>query len=83
MQTTPRPPNPHRKGLTLLQPKTLHQIPSGEYVDSGIGSVRSMSRSRGISMSRSSGLTLDKIYDKKHFPNLPTDKQKTTKVEHE
>jgi hypothetical protein len=32
-----------------------------------VRSVRSSSRSRGISMSREGGIRIDKIYDNKHF----------------
>ena len=61
-----------RKGLTLLQqPKTDKHITSGELSDSNLRSVRSSSRSRGISMSRSNGINIDKIYDQRHFPNVP------------
>lgn len=55
-----------KKGIRVTQHHPhLHSqthLPLGEGE-----SVRS-SRSRGISMSRDSGITLDRIYDNKHFP---------------
>lgn len=68
-----RPPVP-KKGIRVTQhhPQlhSLTQLPLGEGE-----SVRS-SRSRGISMSRDSGITLDRIYDSKHFPTANTSRSK-------
>lgn len=62
-----RPPVP-KKGIRVTQHHPhLHsqtQLPLREGE-----SVRS-SRSRGISMSRDSGITLDRIYDNKHFSTV-------------
>ena len=44
-------------------------------------SMRSLSRSRGISISRSTGIQLDKIYDNKHFPPVSAHKNKDQSIE--
>lgn len=62
MNTNQRPPVPHRRGIGIVQSsKTQKNIEDGDF-SSGIASVRSSSRSRGISISRSSGIKMDKIY---------------------
>lgn len=44
-------------------------------------SIRSLSRSRGISISRSTGIQLDKIYDNKHFPPASSHKNNDKSIE--
>ena len=51
--------------------------------NSATGSVQSMTRSRGISISRETGITIDKIYDPKHFlpPKSPQFSNKKSEAE--
>jgi hypothetical protein len=64
-----------KKGIRVLQsPIAIRRERSREKegVDSELRSLHS-SRSKGISMSRESGINLDRIYDAKHFlPPKPT-----------
>lgn len=71
MKISQRPPAAHKKGIKLLQaPQTTKHIESEENTI-GMRSVRSSSRSRGISVSRSNGIKIDRIYEPKHFPPQP------------
>lgn len=52
MKSCERPPNKVRKGIKVLQPAQGNSKMVSEEQSSGVRSVRSSSRSRGISMSR-------------------------------
>lgn len=62
-------PPTNKKGIKVLQSPVairMERSREKEGVDSELRSVQS-SRSKGISMSRESGINLDRIYDAKHF----------------
>ena len=63
---SPRPPLKSKKGIQLVQaPHMKKQTIDSQ--DSAYCSTQSISRSRGISISREYGINIDKIYDQKHF----------------
>ncbi len=70
-------PPPSKKGIRVLQGTValrMERPREKEGFDSELRSLHS-SRSKGISMSRESGINLDRIYDAKHFlPPKPTEK---------
>lgn len=61
---TQRPPLAQRKGITVTAPSSHPPADS-------LRSARSSSRSRGVSISRATGICIDKIYEPKHFPPQP------------
>lgn len=63
---SPRPPIKTKKGIQIVQSPHMHK-PIVDSQDSAYGSTQSISRSRGISISRENGINIDKIYDQKHF----------------
>ena len=67
MKASERPPLKHKKGIQVVQSPQPHPRQSTHMQNSATGSVQSMTRSRGISISRETGITIDKIYDPKHF----------------
>lgn len=67
MKGSDRPPLRHKKGIQVVQASSPHHKISGRLRASGSGSVESLTRSRGISISRETGITMDRIYDFKHF----------------
>lgn len=91
MQASGVPPLHSRKGIKVMQthphlpintPKQskMSEVKEFQQFPSETGSIRS-SRNRGISMSRESGINLDRIYDAKHFlpktsTNLPSSSSK-------
>jgi hypothetical protein len=62
-----RPPMRHKKGIGLVQSPAVSRNGGTEGLSSGMGSTQSVSRTRGISISRETGINIDKIYDSKHF----------------
>ena len=67
MKAFERPPLRHKKGIQIVQSPQPHSKMPHHLQSSANGSIQSMSRSRGISISRETGITIDKIYDPKHF----------------
>lgn len=67
MKASDRPPLKHKKGINIVQSPQARSRESTQMKNSATGSVQSMTRSRGISISRETGITIDKIYDPKHF----------------
>lgn len=63
---SPRPPIKTKKGIQIVQSPHKNK-PMVDSQDSAYGSTQSISRSRGISISRENGINIDKIYDQKHF----------------
>jgi hypothetical protein len=63
---TQRPPLAQRKGITVTAPSSHPPCDS-------LRSARSCSRSRGVSISRATGICIDKIYEPKHFPQPAKD----------
>jgi len=63
---SPRPPIKSKKGIQIVQAPYLKKT-TVESQDSAYGSTQSITRSRGISISRENGINIDKIYDQKHF----------------
>lgn len=81
MYASQRPPIAAKKGIAVVQSsKTQKNIENDEY-DSGVRTLRSSSRSRGISISRSSGIKMDKIYEQKHFPQPSEESQNSKNLE--
>ena len=67
MKPSERPPLKPKKGIQIFQPCSPKPRHQGTFKDSVSASINSQGRSRGISMSRETGITVDKIYDLKHF----------------
>ena len=67
MKLSERPPLRQKKGIHVVQSSNPHSKASNHMKTSATGSIQSMTRSRGISISRETGITIDKIYDPKHF----------------
>jgi hypothetical protein len=70
---SPRPPMKNKKGIQIIQSPSTKKILNHNQ-DSAMGSSQSVTRSRGISISRENGISIDKIYDQKHFlppKNIP------------
>lgn len=63
---SPRPPMKAKKGIQIIQSPSNKKI-LNDNQDSAMGSSQSVTRSRGISISRENGINIDKIYDQKHF----------------
>jgi len=63
---SPRPPMKAKKGIKIIQSPSNKKI-LNDNQDSAMGSSQSVTRSRGISISRENGINIDKIYDQKHF----------------
>lgn len=63
---SPRPPMKVKKGIQIIQSPSTKKIVNDNQ-DSAMGSSQSVTRSRGISISRENGINIDKIYDQKHF----------------
>jgi hypothetical protein len=81
MHTNQRPPLAAKKGIAVLQPSRTQKVIESDVQSSGARSVRSSSRSRGISIGRSSGIKMDKIYEQKHFPILPPPSEEAKSVQ--
>ena len=66
------------KGLNIVQSPQYSKKNINEALSSAEGSTHSASRTRGISISRETGINIDKIYDLKHFlPSKPTQKEES------
>ena len=76
-----RPPIAQKRGIGIVQQTKTHKRLQDEDGSSGMVSMRSLSRSRGISISRSTGIQLDKIYDNKHFPPASGNKNKDKSID--
>lgn len=83
---SPRPPMKNKKGIQIMQ-SPLARRTAHDNQDSAMGSSQSISRSRGISISRENGINIDKIYDQKHFlppkntqPQMTNNSTTTTKT---
>jgi hypothetical protein len=76
-----RPPVAQKKGIGIVQQTKTQKRLEDEDISSGMVSNRSLSRSRGISISRSTGIQLDKIYDNKHFPPVSAKKNQDKSIE--
>ena len=89
-----RPPLRPKKGLKIVQSPQYSKKNINEALSSAEGSTHSASRTRGIliirvialttvpitgiSISRETGINIDKIYDLKHFlPSKPTQKEES------
>ena len=83
MKTGDRPPPRQKKGIQVMQPPRPHPKLSTGLTHYESGSMKSLGRTRGISTSRESGITIDKIYDAKHFlpPKSPQQSIKKSECE--